>query len=73
MNDASTNKYNPIYDFLTKANSNIQNSTLSRNLYQLPYLPTFVRIPPTPPLVIFPLPPNTPSHYYRYPYLGTIS
>jgi hypothetical protein len=40
MNEISTSTYNPIYEFLTKANSNIQNPTHSRTLYQPPHLPT---------------------------------
>jgi hypothetical protein len=56
MNETSTNTHNPIYEFLTKANSNIEKPNISRNLYQLRQLPTLIHIPPTLPLTFFPSP-----------------
>jgi hypothetical protein len=47
---------NPIYEFLTEANSNIQNPTHSGTLYQPPHIPTPILIPPTLPPNILPSP-----------------
>jgi hypothetical protein len=49
MNEISMTGYNPIYKFLTKTKSNIQNPTCSRIPYPPPLPPTSSLIPPTPP------------------------
>jgi hypothetical protein len=67
MNETSTSTYmyNPIYEFLTKANSNIKNPTHSRTFYQPPHISTPIPIHlPLPtystPLTSFPQTPHPP-------------
>jgi hypothetical protein len=73
MNETSTNMYNPMYEFLTKTNSNIQNpnpfqKSLPATTPLHPYPHPTYSTPQT-----FSPPLNTPSHHYRYPYPGTVS
>jgi hypothetical protein len=60
MNEALTDTYNPIYDVLTKTNSNTHNPTHSRTLYP-PHI-----TPPPPSISLYPLAPASPI-FYRPP------